>query len=121
MFPSTRKPTTHISPNTLNTWIKHTGAAIGILDMHPHRLRHTCLATMNDNIGDLRAVATFAGHSHNSLNVTAGYTNTHNKKLIQMASTLPRPKRRDPDSKGGTQPSESHPHNDTTPTKTWKP
>jgi integrase/recombinase XerC len=64
----------HVAPATVWSWIRDLGEEAGLPHLTPHQLRHTCLATQNDNNKDLRAVQMFAGHSRPE--TTAGYTRT---------------------------------------------
>lgn len=92
MFPG-RTAGSHMSPATVWSDLRLVGAAAGVPDLRPHRLRHTAAATMNDDEnGNLRTTATFLGHSPNSLNVTAGYTRTGSEKLVAAAVSLRRRK-----------------------------
>lgn len=94
MFPG-RMAGTHVSPATVWSNLRIVGAASGVRDLRPHRLRHTAGATMHDATGDLRGTAEFLGHSMSSLSVTAGYTMTKQQRLRELGSTLKRnPKRR---------------------------
>lgn len=59
-------------PTTIWKWIRAVAKEAGVDGVTPHRLRHTCLATQNDNTKDLRSVQAFAGHAHSS--TTEHYT-----------------------------------------------
>lgn len=72
------------SPATIWTWIREVADDAGVGLVRPHWLRHTCLATQNDNTGDLRSVQAFAGHSRPE--TTSGYTRATRRRL--MAVTL---------------------------------
>jgi integrase len=74
----------HVAPATVWAWIKQLGAEAGLPHLTPHQLRHTCLATQNDNGKDLRAVQMFAGHSRPE--TTSGYTRTTEDAM--MASLM---------------------------------
>jgi len=68
-----------LDPATIWAWIRDVAEEAAVLDVRPHRLRHTALATANDATGDLRTVQAFAGHS-NPL-TTAGYTRASRSRL----------------------------------------
>lgn len=85
VFPG-RFPGRHIADATVGTWIEKVGWAAGIDHLEPHELRHTALATANDEMGDLRAVQTFARHSDPS--TTAIYTRTKKKRLREVSDSL---------------------------------
>lgn len=76
----------HVNPATIWDWVRRVGQAAGIPDLEPHELRHTALATVNDELGDLRAVQTFARHSKPS--TTAIYTRTTAKRLREVSDAL---------------------------------
>jgi integrase len=69
---------------TIWAWIGEVATEAGVGHIRPHWLRHTCLATQNDNTGDLRSVQHFAGHSRPE--TTSGYTRATRRRL--MAVTL---------------------------------
>lgn len=80
----------HANPATVWHWVSRLAKESGIGHVPPHRLRHTALATANDNTGDLRAVQDFARHSRPD--TTAGYTRTTVHRLtaaIQSISYAP--------------------------------
>lgn len=62
----------HVSLATVWAWIRKLAEEAGVPGVTPHQLRHTCLATQNDNNKDLRATMWFAGHSRPE--TTSGYT-----------------------------------------------
>jgi integrase/recombinase XerD len=72
------------NPATIWAWVREVAEVAGVGLVRPHWLRHTCLATQNDNTGDLRSVQHFAGHSRPE--TTAGYTRATRSRL--MAVTL---------------------------------
>jgi len=76
----------HVSPATIWAWTKEVARAAGLSEFTTHQLRHTALTTANDNLGDLRAVQTFARHSKPS--TTAGYTRTKADRLRQVSQAL---------------------------------
>ena len=85
VFPG-RFPGSHVNPATVGTWVGEVGRAAGIPNLEPHELRHTSLATANDNTGDLRAVQTFARHSKPG--TTSGYTRTTATRLREISDAL---------------------------------
>lgn len=74
----------HVSPASVWNWVRAVADEAGVGHVRPHWLRHTCLATQNDNTGDLRSVQHFAGHSRPE--TTSGYTRATRRRL--MAVTL---------------------------------
>jgi len=76
----------HVTPATVWTWSKQVATAAGIERFTTHQLRHTALTTANDNLGDLRAVQTFARHK--SATQTAGYTRTKQTRLREVSDAL---------------------------------
>ena len=85
VFPG-RFPGRHISEATVWDWTRRVGQAVGIPNLEPHELRHTALAHANDELGDLRAVQTFARHTDPS--TTAIYTRTRKKRLREVSDSL---------------------------------
>ena len=69
----------HVHPATIWEWIRELADEAGVGLVRPHQLRHTCLATQNDNTGDLRSVQHFAGHSNPM--TTSGYTRATRRRL----------------------------------------
>jgi len=77
----------HVTPQTIWNWIRLAAEEAGVDDrIWPHRLRHTALATANDNTGDLRAVADFA--RHRDVSVTMIYTRTTERNLRRVSAAL---------------------------------
>lgn len=77
----------HVSHATIWNWVRAVADEAGVEgEVYPHRLRHTALATANDNTGDLRAVQAFAGHS--KIETTSGYTRTTADKLRAVSQSL---------------------------------
>jgi len=75
-----------VTPATVWAWVREVSEAAGVPVVPPHILRHTSLATANDNTGDLRAVQAFAGHSKPE--TTAGYTRAHTRRLAAVVASL---------------------------------
>lgn len=82
-----RQGRAHVSHGTIWNWVNQVTEAAGLdIKVWPHRLRHTALATMNDAIGDLRTVQTFAGHARPE--TTSGYTRTTAARLRTASDAL---------------------------------
>lgn len=86
VFPARRLAGTSAGPATIWQWIREVAEEAGVAGVTPHRLRHTCLATANDNTGDLRAVQAFAGHSRPE--TTAGYTRASTRALRAVVESI---------------------------------
>lgn len=76
----------HIADATVGAWVSEVGEYAGIDNLEPHELRHTALATANDNTGNLRSVQTFARHSKPQ--TTSGYTRTTATRLREVSDAL---------------------------------
>ncbi len=76
----------HVSPATIWAWVREVSEDAGVPMVPPHVLRHTSLATANDNTGDLRAVQAFAGHAKPE--TTAGYTRANGRRLAAVVASL---------------------------------
>jgi integrase len=77
----------HVTHATIWNWTVMVAKEAGVTEhVWPHRLRHTALATANDNTGNLRAVQSFAGHSRPE--TTAGYTRTTARRLREVSDSL---------------------------------
>ncbi len=76
----------HTHPGTVWLWIRKVAEKAGVGLVSPHQLRHTALATANDNTGDLRAVSVFARHKR--IETTVGYTRTTARKLQAVVDAL---------------------------------
>jgi len=76
----------HVTPATVWAWSKQVASAAGLEEFTTHQLRHTALTTANDNLGDLRAVQTFARHAKPA--TTAGYTRTKQSRLREVSDAL---------------------------------
>jgi integrase len=86
IFPGRAGVRDHVAPATVWTWTKRVAGAAGVEGFTTHRLRHTTLAEMNDQLGDLRATQSFAGHRNPA--VTAGYTRTTARRLREASDSL---------------------------------
>lgn len=78
VFPG-RGDRAHAHPASVWNWVKEVSDAAGVRITRPHQLRHTSLATMNDQTGDLRTTQEFAGHARPE--TTAIYTRTTSQRL----------------------------------------
>lgn len=84
VFPGATKH--HVSPTTVGTWVQRAGERAGIERLQPHRLRHTAIATINDETRDLRAAQEFARHA--DPNTTRIYTRVDRQRLRQAVDSL---------------------------------
>lgn len=84
VFPG--RNTAHVNYATIWKWVREVGKRAGVQDLRPHQLRHTCLATMNDRTGDLRATSAFA--RHRQIETTMTYTRTTQDGLRKVMSAL---------------------------------
>ncbi len=73
-------------PMTVWLWVKDVAEEAGVVGVTPHRLRHTCLATANDKVGDLRSVQEFARHA--DPRTTAGYTRSTAKRMVAVMEAV---------------------------------
>lgn len=76
----------HVAPASVWNWVRAVADDAGVGHVRPHWLRHTCLATQNDNTGDLRSVQHFAGHSRPE--TTSGYTRATRRRLMAVALSV---------------------------------
>jgi hypothetical protein len=77
----------YVSHQTINNWVQRVAREAGLTErVYPHRLRHTSLASMNDDTKDLRTTQEFAGHSRPE--TTSGYTRTTRKRMESAAVSL---------------------------------
>lgn len=84
VFPGLKQ--THVCPATVWGWVRRVCLDAGVPVISPHVLRHTCLATSNDNTGDLRAVQALAGHSKPE--TTSRYTRATATRLQAAVDAL---------------------------------
>lgn len=75
-----------VNPVTVGEWIDHVAKAAGVVDLVPHRLRHTSLTWAVDAGTQLRDVQTFARHSDPGM--TAKYTRTTSRRLREVVEAL---------------------------------
>lgn len=76
----------HVSPATIWDWIRKVADEAGVEGVTPHRLRHTCLATQNDEHHNLLATSKFAGHSRPETTVI--YTRTTERAMDAAAMSV---------------------------------
>jgi len=74
------------NPATIWAWVREVADEAGVGNVRCHWLRHTCLASQNDNTGDLRSVQHFAGHSRPE--TTSGYTRATRRRLMAVTLSL---------------------------------
>lgn len=75
-----------VAPATIWAWVREVSECSGVPTIAPHVLRHTALATANDNTGDLRAVQAFAGHAKPE--TTSVYTRASARRLTAVVASL---------------------------------
>ena len=78
LFPGSRGRE-RVTEMTINVWTDKVAAAAGLGHVHPHQMRHTAIAMVNDETGDLRTAQVFARHKR--LESTQIYTRTTKEKL----------------------------------------
>lgn len=76
----------HVSPQAVWKWIRQLGEVVGIENLRPHQLRHTAIATVHDNTGDLRTASEFARHRR--IETTMIYTRTMEATLRSAVYTI---------------------------------
>ena len=77
----------YVTHATISNWVTKVAKEAGVTEhVWPHRLRHTALATANDNTENLRAVQSFAGHARPE--TTSGYTRTTATRLREVSDSL---------------------------------
>ncbi len=85
LFPGARGRAS-VTAATVWNWTRLVAGVAGVGEIHPHQLRHTALATMNDATGDLRTTQEFARHARPE--TTAIYTRTTTTRLVTAALSL---------------------------------
>lgn len=76
----------HVNAGTIASWCAQVAADAGVGAVAPHRLRHTAIATINDETGDLRAAQEFARHADPS--TTRIYTRVTAQRLRRAVDSL---------------------------------
>lgn len=76
----------HVTSQTVWSWIRALGQRVGIEELRSHQLRHTAIASLHDNTGDLRTAAEFARHRR--IETTMIYTRTAEATLKRAVETL---------------------------------
>jgi integrase len=74
------------NPTTVWGWVRQAAEEAGIGQVPTHILRHTALATGNDETGDLRSVQDFARHA--DPNTTSGYTRTTKRRMVAVSEAI---------------------------------
>jgi integrase len=85
LFAGSRKRA-HVTPATVWGWVRDVGETVGIVDLQCHQLRHTAIATANDNTHDMRATQEFARHARPE--TTAIYTRVTSQRLTDLVAGL---------------------------------
>jgi integrase len=75
-----------LTPATVWTWTLMVAKEAGVDGATVHRLRHSCLATANDNTHDLRSVQELARHSRPE--TTSLYTRTTKRRLRAVVDSI---------------------------------
>ncbi len=75
-----------LNPTTLWGWVREVATEAGIGQVSTHILRHTALATANDETGDLRSVQDFARHAEPT--TTSGYTRTTKRRMVAVSQAI---------------------------------
>lgn len=75
-----------VNPATIWKWTRDLADEAGVGEVRTHQLRHTALATANDNTGDLRGVQTLARHAKPE--TTSHYTRTKAAKLRSIVEAI---------------------------------
>jgi len=75
-----------LNPTTLWGWVREVASEAGVGQVPTHVLRHTALATGNDETGDLRSVQDFARHAEPT--TTSGYTRTTKRRMVAVSEAI---------------------------------
>jgi len=75
-----------LNPTTLWGWVREVATEAGLGQVPTHVLRHTALATANDETGDLRSVQDFARHAEPT--TTSGYTRTTKRRMVAVSEAI---------------------------------
>ncbi len=84
LFPG--RASAHIASGTVGQWVSKVAERAGVPNLPPHRLRHTAIATVNDETGDLRAAQEFARHA--DVQTTMIYTRVTAQRLVRAVESL---------------------------------
>lgn len=76
----------HISVTTINNWVEALGREAGLGHLHPHQLRHTAGAHINDSRNDIHAAQEWLGHAR--VETTQVYTRMTKKRLLESMRTM---------------------------------
>src|SRR5690554_1672532 len=85
VFPGSRGRA-HVTPMTITNWVQEVATAAGLGHFTPHQMRHTAIAMVNDQTGDLRTAQVFARHRR--IESTQIYTRTTAEKLERAVEAL---------------------------------
>lgn len=85
VFPGSRGRA-YVTPTTVSNWVDEVAARAGLGHIHPHQMRHTAIAMVNDSTGDLRTAQVFARHRR--VESTQIYTRTTAEKLERAMESL---------------------------------
>ncbi len=76
----------HISLTTINNWIGAVGEEAGLGHLHPHQLRHTAGAHINDITRDIHAAQEWLGHVR--VETTQVYTRVTDQRKLEAMRTM---------------------------------
>lgn len=86
VFPSPRDPGRTVSKTWVQTHIRLVGDAAGVLELHPHKLRHTTATRLIERGADIMTVKEFMRHS--SVSTTQRYLRVRNPRVREAATRL---------------------------------
>jgi hypothetical protein len=75
-----------VCPATIWNWVREVSQEAGLPQVTTHVLRHTALATGNDETGDLRSAQDFARHAEPG--TTSGYTRSTKRRLVAFSDAI---------------------------------
>lgn len=76
----------HVSLTTINNWVGVLGREAGLGHLHPHQLRHTAGAHINDTTRDIHAAQQWLGHAR--VETTQVYTRVTKDRLLDAMRTM---------------------------------